>query len=136
EAAFAEWSRVVRQRQLRARMTTAGLIAAGIVIVLAAALLVRPPADLPAHEVARLDAHAGDVTVLRAGSIVENAARRAVRAADRIQTGGTGLARLTAGTVSIRLRHDTSVQIEPHRVILTRGTVYIDAGRESQGTPW
>jgi hypothetical protein len=133
-AVHAEWLQVVSARQRRRRFTQVA-IAAGLG---AAALTVwlLNPSPSPPVVVASIERSIDGGTVRSADSTVERelAAGRELYSGDSLSTGASGGVSIRMGDISLRLDHDTSVQLlAQDEVRISSGALYIDSGLGPSG---
>ncbi|MDQ1302367.1 MAG: transrane sensor [Pseudomonadota bacterium] len=135
----AEWRAVVAARQPRpvvrssARRWPALAMAASVAVAAIGSWFALPLLNQPATPLATLSRVSGAVEAGSDGDWQPAVVRQALGAGQAIVTGPQGRAalRLRDG-VSLRLDTDTRVALlTPERIVVTRGAVYLDAGRGS-----
>jgi ferric-dicitrate binding protein FerR (iron transport regulator) len=135
----AEWRAVVAARQPRpvarssARRWPAMAMAASVAVAAIGAWFALPMLNQPATPLATLSRVSGAVEAGSDGDWQPAVVRQALGAGQAIVTGPQGRAalRLRDG-VSLRLDTDTRIALlTPERIVVTRGAVYLDAGRGS-----
>ena len=135
----AEWRAVVAARQPRpvvrspARRWPAMAMAASVAVAAIGAWFALPMLNQPAAPLATLSRVSGAVEAGSDGDWQPAVVRQALGAGQEIVTGPQGRAalRLRDG-VSLRLDTDTRIALlTPERIVVTRGAVYLDAGRGS-----
>lgn len=126
-----EWLKVVAVRQRRRRFVQVAVAAGLGAVALSVWLLNQSPA--PTVVVASIERSLGEGTVRAALPTEERrfADREPLYTGDTVSTGDAGSVSIRMQNVSVRLDHDSSVQlIAPDEVRITSGALYVDSGLE------
>jgi ferric-dicitrate binding protein FerR (iron transport regulator) len=124
-----EWLEVVAVRQRRRRFVQVAVAAGLSAVALSVWLLNQAPA--PAAVVASIERSIGEGTVQAAQSAAERpfVDHGQLYTGDTVSTGSAGSVSIRMQNVSVRLDHDTSVQLMAQdQVRITSGALYVDSG--------
>src|SRR5262245_16237230 len=129
-AIHAEWLQMVAARQRRRRFVQVA-IAAGLGAVALSVWLLNQAPPAPAVVVAGIERALGSGTVHSADSTRERPLldRQQLYGGDTLSTGDEGSVSIRMQNVSVRLDHDSSLQLTAQdEVRITSGALYIDSG--------
>ncbi|HEY7378350.1 MAG TPA: FecR family protein [Steroidobacteraceae bacterium] len=130
-----EWLEVVAVRRRRRRFVQVAVAAGLGAVALSAWLLNQSPA--PTVVVASIERSLGEGTVQAAQAAAQRrfADREQLYTGDTVSTGDTGSVSIRMQDVSVRLDHDSSVQLTAQdEVRITSGALYVDSGLERNTT--